>query len=178
MVVLLWTAIALLLGAMPFSLWLGRLALRTDVRRHGDGNPGAANAWRAGGWRVGLPALLLDYLKGVAPVGLAHFVFQVSGWALVPIALAPVLGHAFSPFLRLRGGKAVAATFGIWTADAWSVVLGMVVVLAHLLLRRFPSFILAIWAGNMLVLLWKHRHSLREPIRPRPWILNLLRHRR
>ena len=199
--VLLWTGLGFLLGAMPFSLWLGWLFLRTDVRRYGDGNPGAANAWRAGGWRVGLAALLLDYFKGVVPVGLAHFVFRVSGWALVPVALAPVLGHAFSPFLRFRGGKAIAATFGIWTgltlgeiptllglslvsflavqtADAWSVILGMAVTLIHLLLRRSPPFMLAIWAGNVLILGWKHRHSLREPIRPRPWILNLLRHKR
>jgi len=182
---------------MPFSFWLGRLFLRTDVRRYGDGNPGATNAWRAGGWRVGLAALLLDYLKGVVPVGLAHFVFQVSGWALVPVALAPVLGHAFSPFLRFHGGKAVAATFGIWTgltlgeiptllglslvsflavqtADAWSVILGMIVTLVHLLLRRSPPFMLALWAGNVLVLVWKHRHSLREPVRPRAWILKLV----
>ena len=199
--VLLWTGLGFLLGAMPFSLWLGRLFLRADVRRYGDGNPGAANAWRAGGWRVGLAALLLDYLKGVVPIGLAHFVFRVSGWALVPVALAPVLGHAFSPFLRFHGGKAVAATFGMWTgltlgeiptllglslvsflavqtADAWSVILGMAVVLVHLLLRRSPPFMLALWAGNVLILGWKHRHSLREPIRPRPWILNLLRHKR
>ena len=195
--VLLWTGLGFLLGAMPFSLWLGRLFLRTDVRRYGDGNPGAANAWRAGGWRVGLAALLLDYLKGVVPVGLAHFVFGVSGWALVPVALAPVLGHAFSPFLRFHGGKAVATTFGIWTgltlgeiptllglslvsflavqtADAWSVLLGMVVALIHLLSRRAPPFILALWAGNVLVLVWKHRHSLREPVRPRAWILKLV----
>ena len=201
LVTLLWTALGFLLGAMPFSLWLGRLALHTDVRRYGDGNPGATNAWRAGGWRVGVPALLLDYLKGVLPVGTAHFIGKVSGWALVPVALAPVLGHAFSPFLRFRGGKAVAATFGAWTgltlgevptllglllvfflavqtADAWSVMLGMLGTLVHLLLRHSPPFILAIWAGNMLILVWKHRHDLQKFPRPRPWTLNLLRRKR
>jgi len=174
------------------------MALHTDVRRYGDGNPGATNAWRAGGWRVGVPALLLDYLKGAVPVGMAHFTYGISGWALVPVALAPVLGHAFSPFLRFRGGKAVAATFGAWTgltlgevpmllglllgfflavqtADAWSVMLGMAGILVHLLLRHSPPVILAIWTGNVLLLVWKHRHDLRQPIRPRPWILNLLR---
>jgi glycerol-3-phosphate acyltransferase PlsY len=197
LVALLWTGLGFLLGAMPFSPWLGRLVLHTDIRRYGDGNPGATNAWRAGGWRIGLPALILDYLKGAVPVGLAHFACGVSGWALVPVALAPVLGHAFSPFLHFRGGKAIAATFGMWsgltvgevptmlgtflallllvqTADAWSVVLGMLGTLAHLLLRRSPPFILAIWAGNMLILVWKHRHDLREPVRPRSWIVKLL----
>nr|WP_322785336.1 glycerol-3-phosphate acyltransferase [Carboxydothermus ferrireducens] len=32
------------------------------------------------------------------------------------MAVAPVLGHAFSPFLRFKGGKAMAVTFGVWSA--------------------------------------------------------------
>ncbi|NIV30941.1 MAG: hypothetical protein GWN58_16055, partial [Anaerolineae bacterium] len=107
MAVVLWTGLAYLLGAIPFPFWLGRLAARRDIRSFGDGNPGAINAWKAGGWRVGLPALLLDYLKGAVPVGLAHFQYSLSGWCLVPVALAPVLGHASTPFLKFRGGKAV-----------------------------------------------------------------------
>jgi glycerol-3-phosphate acyltransferase PlsY len=198
MTVLFWTGLGFLLGAMPFSYWLGRLVLQTDIRDYGDGNPGAISAWRAGTWRVGLPAMLLDYLKGAMPVSLAHLAFEVSGWSLVPIALAPVLGHAFSPFMRFRGGKAVAATFGIWTGllvpegpmvlglflglfyllqtvDAWSVILGMLGFLAWLLLRQADPVILVIWGGNMLVLVWKHRRDLRQPLRLRPFFLKLLR---
>ncbi len=114
------------------------------------------------------------------------------------VTLAPVLGHAFSPFLRFRGGKAVAVTLGIWTGltfgegqiplvillgiffliqsvDAWAVILGMLGFLPYLLLQQADVFTLAIWGGNMLILLWKHRRGLREPIRPRPWVLNLVR---
>jgi glycerol-3-phosphate acyltransferase PlsY len=195
---LFWTVLGFLSGAMPFPFWLGRLLLRTDIRRSGNGDPGMVNAWRVGGWRVGLPALLLDYLKGVVPVGLAHFQFGVSDWGLVAMALAPVLGHVFSPFLRFRGGEAIAVTLGIWTGltfgevqtplgiflglflliqsvDAWAVVLGMLSFLAYLLLRQVDAFTLAIWGGNMLILLWKHRRDLRQPIRPRSWVLNLMR---
>jgi glycerol-3-phosphate acyltransferase PlsY len=194
---LLWALLGFALGSMPFSLLLGRAFARTDIRRYGDHNPGAANAARAAGWRVGLAALLLDALKGCVPVGLAHFRFGVSGWGLVAVALAPVLGHAFSPFLQFRGGKAVAVTFGIWTgltlgegpimlgllmvlfmsaqrADAWTVVLTMIGFLAHLLLRGIDRFTLTIWAGNLAILAWKHRQGLCEPIRPRPWLLRLL----
>jgi glycerol-3-phosphate acyltransferase PlsY len=195
---LIWLAAGLLLGAMPFSFWLGRLLLQTDIRRYGDGNPGAANAWQAGGWQVGLPALLLDYLKGLIPVGLAYFIFGVSGWGLVAVALGPILGHAFSPFLRGQGGKALAVTFGVWTGltlgegplilglfmglfllvqreDAWAVILGMAGFLVYLLLRQADPFILLIWLGNMLILIWKHRQNLRQGIRLRPRTLNWLR---
>ncbi len=30
------------------------------------------------------------------------------------IAIAPVLGHVFSPFLKFRGGKAIAVSLGVW----------------------------------------------------------------
>ncbi|MBM4467527.1 MAG: hypothetical protein FJ014_18565, partial [Chloroflexi bacterium] len=62
MKVVFWAVLGFVLGSMPFSFWLGRLFAQADIRHYGDGNPGAANAWRAGGWRLGLPASLLDYL--------------------------------------------------------------------------------------------------------------------
>ena len=201
MTTLLWTTIGFLSGSVPFSFLLGRLFARADVRDYGDGNPGATNAWRAGGWPVGVAALLLDYVKGAAPVGLAHFVFGVSGWSLVPVALAPVLGHAFSPFLRLRGGKAVTVTFGIWTgltlgeapvllgilvsvfflvqtADAWAVLLSMGILLVYLALRQAGPALIVICVGNVLIMLWKHRAGLHELPRPRAWVSRLVKRRR
>ncbi|MGC8837869.1 MAG: glycerol-3-phosphate acyltransferase [Anaerolineae bacterium] len=196
--VLLWTLLGFAAGSLPFSLWAGHFLAGKDIRRYGDGNPGAANAWRAGGWRSGLPALLLDYLKGAVPTAFAHFSAGLSGWELVPVALAPVVGHAFSPFLGFRGGKAVAATFGVWTgltlgevpiilgltlglfvflqdADAWSLVMGMCVLGAYLaLVRHGPPPFLAVWTGHMAVLLWKHAPDLRRRPRPRAWWLRLL----
>ena len=103
MLIVFFSALGYALGAMPFSLWLARLTTRTDIRRIGDGNTGAANAWKVGGCRTGVPAMLLDFFKGAIPVGLAQFGFGITGSALIPIALAPVIGHAFSIFLGGRG---------------------------------------------------------------------------
>lgn len=195
--VLLWTVLGFFAGSLPFSVWMGRLVARADVRRYGDGNPGAANAWKAGGWRAGLPALLLDFLKGATPVALARFGAGIDGWGLVPVALAPVLGHAFSPFLRFRGGKAIATTFGVWSGltlwagptlmglaltlavafnrtDAWSAAFGVTVLGAYLLLTGAPGPLLAVWAGNLALILWKHRRDLRTPPQARPWLQKLL----
>ena len=109
-----WFLLAFLCGSLPFSVWIGRLALGADIRQFGDANPGATNVLRAGGKGAAAVALLLDFLKGAIPVGLAHFQGGVNGWPLAAVAVAPVLGHAFSPFLGLRGGKAVAVTGGGW----------------------------------------------------------------
>lgn len=188
--VLLWGAAGFLSGSLPFAVWVGQLVARSDIRQYGDGNPGAVNAWRAGGWRAGIPALLLDYLKGAMPVTLARFGSGVDGWGLVAVALTPVLGHAFSPFLRLRGGKAIAVTFGVWSgltlwvgptvlglalvlavalnrADAWSSVFGMTVLGAYLTLSGATGPLLAVWAANFAVVLWKHRWDLATPPRAR-----------
>ncbi|MFN4179573.1 MAG: glycerol-3-phosphate acyltransferase [Armatimonadota bacterium] len=196
--VLFWTIVGFFSGSLPFSFWLGWLVARVDIRRYGDGNPGATNAWRVGGWRVGVPALLLDYLKGMMPVAIARFWNGVDGWGLVPVALAPVLGHAFSPFLRFQGGKAIASTFGIWggltfwvgptvmgltmtlafainKTDAWSAILGMVFLGVYLMLSNTTEPLLVVWAGNLAIVIWKHRYDLRTPPQFRPWLQRLLR---
>jgi glycerol-3-phosphate acyltransferase PlsY len=190
--------LAYLAGSLPFSVWLGRLMLDTDIREYGDGNPGASNAWKAGGWRVGLAALLLDYSKGAVPIGWLHFVVGLSGWALVAAALAPVLGHAFSPFLHFQGGKALAVTFGVWTglmvaegpvvlglcfgifiavlsSDGWAVVFGMLSFLLYLLLFHPDGTLWAVWCGNFVILVWKHRYDLRQGVGFRPWVLKVVR---
>lgn len=194
MVVALFTLLGFVLGSIPFSLVAGRLFASKDIRSYGDGNPGAANAWKAGGWKAGLAGFVLDYAKGAVPVGVAHYAVGITGWALVPVALAPVLGHAFSPFLHFRGGKAIAATFGIWTGllsfrgplvlglllgvfylvqdeSSWSVMLGMTSFLTFLLLWEPELYMLAIWGGNMAVLAIKHGHELRNSMRWRPYML-------
>ncbi len=183
---LFWTALGFAAGALPFAVWLPRRLARADVRRYGDGNPGAYNAWRAGGWQVGLLVLLLDFCKGALPVGLAHFGAGSEDWALIPIGLAPVLGHAFSPFLRGRGGKGVTVTFGVWTGlampwapivlgaalalcyvfhlpDRWSVLLAMLALLVYIVMWHAALPLVAVWLGNTCLLAWKFRDPVRLP---------------
>ena len=69
---LFWTLVGFLLGAIPFSLLMGKLLTRKDIRSVGDGNPGGANAIKAGGLKAGIPAILLDIGKGYLPVFLAQ----------------------------------------------------------------------------------------------------------
>jgi glycerol-3-phosphate acyltransferase PlsY len=195
---ILWVIVGFVSGSLPFSVWLGRAFARANVRQFGDGNPGAANAWKAGGWRVGLAALLLDYFKGALPVAAAHFMVNLSGWSLALVALAPILGHAFSPFLNFRGGKGLTVTFGVWSGltlaqaplvlglfmvlfyftlsvEAWAVVLSMTGLLAYLLFQLMDIPLLAVWLGNLIVIVWKHRRELRKAPRLKP-VFSVKRH--
>ena len=185
--------IAFLLGSLPFSLWLGKLSLKVDVRQYGDGNPGAANVFRAGGKGIGLLALILDVTKAALPVGFAYHNLEMRGIPMVLIAIAPILGHVFSPFLGFRGGKGLAAVLGVWigltiwkaslaavigvaigialtTIPGWAVMLGMACILVTLLVWIPDPVFLLVWAGVMLILVWTHRADLRRRPDLRPWL--------
>ena len=148
-------AAAFCLAACPFSLWIGHWFLGKDIRDYGDGNPGAANVFRSGARKIGFLAVIMDIAKGIPFVALAHSFFGLSEVAVVVVALSAILGSAFSPLLRFRGGKSLAVTFGVLLAlpqreiliifiafmilgflfieiDAWTTMLGPTGSLAYL----------------------------------------------
>ena len=197
LLVLAWSALGFVSGAVPWAVWLGRVLAHADVRAYGDRNPGAANAWKAGGWRVGTAAVLLDMGKGTVPVLLATTLSGTGNPGLIPIGLAPIVGHAYSPMLRFRGGKASAVSVGVWAAltagaalpvlavslaigyafqrtDGWTVILGGLGILG-LLLARYPEpHLLLLWAANLGILALKLRDDLKLGVVPRPWLLRAL----
>lgn len=113
-------AAAYLLGGIPFALVVGRVLYGTDIREHGSGNLGATNAIRVLGWMPGILVLLLDAAKGAIAVSLAGLLLAVTGadqalspsWFLLLATFAVMAGHIYSPYLRFRGGKGVAAAAG------------------------------------------------------------------
>jgi glycerol-3-phosphate acyltransferase PlsY len=128
-----------LAGSIPSGYWIVRAFARTDIRRHGSGNIGATNVWRAFGPRYGIPVVLVDTLKGFVPA----FVFfhTVSPLAGVLAGGAAMLGHARPVFLRFeKGGKMVATTGGAFLGVAPLVgAIGAVVWIVAFLLTRYAS---------------------------------------
>ena len=116
----LWPAVVgFLLGSIPFGLLLTRAAGLGDIRKVGSGNIGATNVLRTGNKKLAAATLLLDALKGLAPV----LVFNLL-WGPVPAAAAAagaVLGHMFPPWLGFKGGKGVATTLGVLIGLSWQL---------------------------------------------------------
>ena len=110
--------IAYLLGAIPFSVILGKHFKGIDVRKLGSGNPGGTNSLRFLGFKLGAIIVFLDVLKGALIVLLVRFEVFGSVELLHPLVygLAASLGHAFSIFIGFRGGKAVGTTVGMLIA--------------------------------------------------------------
>jgi len=107
------TLTGFLSGSVMYAYLIPKLFRRVDIRqRSEDGNPGVANVFASSGIAVGAGCLVLDLAKAFVPVFISVQVLNIRGLYLAPVIVAPVLGHAFSPFLWFKGGKAVAASVG------------------------------------------------------------------
>ncbi len=112
-------ACSYLLGGIPTSFLVARVARGIDLRQHGSGNLGATTAFRVLGWKGATPIFLVDIAKGFAPAFFFHAWdgAAASGWAFAYGALA-IAGHVFSPYVGFRGGKGVATGAGVFLALA------------------------------------------------------------
>jgi len=127
-----------LAGSLSPSVFLGRWRKGLDVRNHGSGNAGTTNAFRVLGTRLGVIVLIADIAKGAVPVILAREL--TSPVTTVAVALACVIGHNYSVFLRGKGGKGVATGAGVTIAMMplpAAVVIGVFIVV--LLISRMVS---------------------------------------
>ncbi len=115
-----------LLGSIPFGLVLTFLSGRGDIRSIGSGNIGATNVLRTGSKVLAALTVLLDGGKGAFAVFLVYLlsdtVPELQGTlpSLV-VAFFAVLGHNFPVWLKFKGGKGVATTFGVFLAIAWPI---------------------------------------------------------
>lgn len=116
-------ALAYLAGSIPFGLIVGKMK-GIDVRKAGSGNIGATNVARLLGRRFFFLVFFLDLFKGLLPVLTGWFVVGMPDGRLktcptaetalwLGIAVAAVLGHIYSLFLKFHGGKGVATSTGV-----------------------------------------------------------------
>jgi len=130
--------IAYVMGSIPFAIVIGKWFWHVDVRDHGSGNVGTTNVFRVLGRRAGTLVLIGDMAKGFIPVYIAVHYFPT--WFALIVALAALLGHMYSVFLRGGGGKGVATGAGIVLALVpWIFIIALCVFLVLLLTTRMVS---------------------------------------
>ncbi|MBI5243921.1 MAG: glycerol-3-phosphate acyltransferase [Elusimicrobia bacterium] len=103
-------------GGVPSGYLIAKRFGRIDIREHGSGNPGAANVYRVMGPAAGAATLVIDALKGFAPVLCARLVFPKDYSMMVLCGALAIVGHIFTVFLGFRGGKGVATSAGVFAA--------------------------------------------------------------
>ena len=181
---------AYLIGSIPTGYIIVKLATGQDIRTIGSGSTGATNVKRVMGKKWFFITLLLDAFKGALPVVLAYFLcsnFTDIGLLPVLAAVAVILGHSKSIFLKFTGGKSVASGVGtilalnIWVgliiAAIWGVItytskyvsLGSIIALAIspilMYLFKQPVAYIVYCAVGALYIIWLHRSNIQRLIK-------------
>jgi glycerol-3-phosphate acyltransferase PlsY len=105
--------ISYILGSIPFGYIVSKLVKKIDIRDYGSGNIGATNTLRILGPFMASIVLIGDIGKGYFSIYLSRLISQDSIFILTMAGLAVICGHDWSLFLKFKGGKGVATTFGV-----------------------------------------------------------------
>ncbi|WP_419770676.1 MAG: glycerol-3-phosphate 1-O-acyltransferase PlsY [Candidatus Marinarcus sp.] len=111
---------AYLCGSIPFGLILAKFFAGVDIKSQGSKSIGATNVLRVVkqtnpslAKKLSVATVLLDALKGTVVLIIA-MLLGASDATLWAIAVLAVLGHCYSAFLGLEGGKGVATGLGVF----------------------------------------------------------------
>jgi glycerol-3-phosphate acyltransferase PlsY len=144
---------AYLLGSIPFGLLIAK-AHGKDLRSIGSGNIGATNVARALGRKWAYVCFVLDVLKGAVPMlatlPLVRVLSSQPGagrvlllWLWLAVGCAAILGHIFPAYLRFKGGKGVATSFGValglWPYFTFCALFAIAIWVVVVLIGRYVS---------------------------------------
>ncbi len=140
-----------LIGAIPSSLWVGKIYKKIDLRDYGSGNLGATNTFRILGWKAGLVVSLIDFMKGftaafwISAIAVDAIPNVYSGWETtifvqIYAGLVAVIGHMYSVFALFKGGKGVLTACGmLYAIEPVSISLALLVFITVLFSTRYVS---------------------------------------
>ena len=133
--------VAYIIGSIPTGFIIVKLFKNQDIRTIGSGSTGATNVKRVMGTKWFFIVMLLDAFKGALPVVLANYFFGTVHLGIYPVvaAVAVILGHSKSVFLKFTGGKSVASGVGTILALSWQV--GLVTALIWGILTYFSKYV-------------------------------------
>ncbi len=184
-IVLFWF-VAFLSGSIPTAYIAGKLSRGIDIRSFGSGNVGATNAFRVFGKKVGAIVFIVDFLKGFLPVFILPLflpaknldVHEAGLW----VGTGCILGHVFSPFLGLKGGKGIATGGGVlcgsfpfiflFVIGSWVIVfiitrivsisslVALLVLIVTSIVFGLKTPVIVLISIIVLFLVWTHRSNI------------------
>lgn len=137
----LWPEIVLILtayiiGSIPFGYIFTKEFTGKSILELGSGNIGSTNVGRIAGNKLAVLTQICDMSKGLLPVAVVYFLqiknlHHFEEYYIYLVALATILGHDFSVFLKMKGGKGVNTTLGASLLLApYSVLLSVMIYFA------------------------------------------------
>lgn len=136
----LWLLVGYLFGSTPTGYLAVKSVRGEDIRNFGSGNIGATNVGRVMGRQWAVAVAVIDMLKGGIAVELARLAGVDDMVVLALVGLCGVLGHNFPVWLRFKGGKGVATSFGVlFFFHPAAAVLGGIVWYVTMRVTRYVS---------------------------------------
>lgn len=125
---IIWTIVSYFIGSLPTGYLAAKIIKGVDIRTIGSGSIGATNVRRLLGQGWAVFVALVDMLKGALALLLAAHAGTASSPELLALsAFAVVIGHNYPVWLKFRGGKGVATTYGtmffVWPYNSFAIVL-------------------------------------------------------
>ena len=111
---------AYLIGSIPFGLLLAKTFAGVNIKEHGSKSIGATNVFRVVkqinpglAKKLAAATVILDAIKGTLVLLFAS-AYGVSESTLWAMAVLSIIGHCYSIYLGLEGGKGVATGLGVF----------------------------------------------------------------
>lgn len=173
--------LAYLLGSFPTGVLVSKYFYHKDIRKYGSGNIGTTNTFRVLGPVAGSLVFLVDFFKGTIATLLPAIFHLGPHYYAIFFGAAAIIGHAFSIFLKFKGGKAVATSAGfilgynvpffivcaciffpiLFITSMVSLTSLISVVLIFIATFFFHDYFLTIMFAFLIVLLfWGHRSNI------------------
>lgn len=162
-----------LVGSIPSSIWVARLAHGIDIRNYGSGNAGATNTFRILGWKSGVSVLAIDVFKGfVCSYWISQIAYGIAGgpveliphWEMnaflqIMCGLIAVVGHMFPIFASFDGGKGMATAAGMLIGiEPISVAIAAIIFAVVMFTTRYVSLasLVAAFAYPLMLLILRY----------------------
>ena len=176
MKVILLSVAAFIIGSVPTGLLIAR-NLGIDLKQKGSGNIGATNVLRTTGRWPAFITLLGDILKGAAAVLLARH-FGVGVFFEGVVGIFSILGHNFSIFMKLKGGKGVATSLGVLSIySPYAALFTVILWLATVLTTKYSSLGALVSFGFLPVIMILFDTGEKFPIALAMTLMIFIRHR-
>jgi acyl-phosphate glycerol 3-phosphate acyltransferase len=145
MIIIITIVISFLFGSIPTGYLITKKIYGIDIRTKGSGNIGSTNVKRILGTKISIITQTIDVLKGILPVVLGIYLSTIiklpvsTSTYLSIIAIATILGHDYTPFLKFKGGKGVNTTLGVFIFIA--PIPTLTALMLYFILRLFTSIV-------------------------------------
>ena len=139
-------------GALPYAYLATYLIRRKNLAEEGTGNIGVTNAFKVGGYAVGIITVLGEISKALVPIFIAHRFFSGNLTITLLFVYCAFIGTSFSVFLKGKGSK--ASTVAMWSLlilspyalltllTLWMVILKIAG--ANVLIKKIPLLFIPI----------------------------------